>query len=880
MDKNKDSKSQAHLIVPLVIIFCLMVIMVIYTSRVLRKVAVANITEVGDDKITNVAELTENYLDTAMSVLWVTADTVDHMANNGASSEDILQYITEESSNQEQHFDENYTGIYGYVMGEYLDGVGWVPYEGYDPTERDWYKRAINAHGDATIVPPYVDAQTGAVIISVSRMLSNGRDALSLDLTMNYIQDLASELQIKDKGYGFIFNNDGLIIAHKDESMRGQNLKDDEENFALMSKAMYVEDGVFEIDDGGQKSTVFVKMIKDQWYAVIMISNAELYAEVYQQMVVNILICVAIFVFIAVSYYLGYRNEQRYSRRINEMRIEEQRHAYEAKALKLEKESADSANKAKSDFLAQMSHEIRTPINAVIGMDEMILRETNEANTREYALDIKSASKTLLSLVNGVLDFSKIESGKMEIVPVEYRTEEMINDLVNIITDRADNKGLEFSVKIDEKIPRALYGDDVRIKQVITNLLTNAVKYTEKGSVTLSMDCVDLSADKCVLYVEVSDTGIGIREEDMDKLFQSFQRLDERRNKNIEGTGLGMAIVAGLLDMMGSRIEVRSKYGERSVFSFKITQKVMDASPIGVYQKHRSLEDKTGAGSVLKLTNASILVVDDNDMNLKVAKGLMKRLDVVPDLAISGKAAIEMIKNKHYDIILMDHMMPDMDGIETLKALKDASLIDDKTAVIALTANAVAGAKEMYLNEGFDDYLSKPIAPEELEKKLVEYLPAECCMAASVQQDEKNDDSKAIMDMLRAIGIDVDSALGFAMNDELFYIELLASFAKTEDEKISQMRTCAANKDWKGYQIVVHALKGTSRTIGANDLAQLALAQEEAAKASDEEKIVSGMDELISAYRSMVKDIRTIIDDGGHSGSEGDGERMDFYPDD
>ena len=876
---SKIRKSTVHLTIPLVIIFVLMTIMVIYTSNVIRKVAVGNINEVGEDRLSGVAAQIENYLETAKSVLWVTADTVDLMTKTGATTDEILQYITEESAKQEQHFDENYTGIYGYVMGEYLDGVAWVPYEGYDATERDWYKAAIAANGESTIVSPYVDAQTNAVIISISRMLSNGRDVLSLDLTMNYIQDLVSELQIKGKGYGYIFNQDGLIIAHPDESMKGKFLTEDEDSRILMEKAMEVKDGNFTIREDGKRSTVFVKQIMDQWYAVIIISNAELYAEVVQQLWVNVIICVVIFALIALFYYVGYRNEQRYSRRIDEMRAEEQRQAYEAKALKIEKEAADASNQAKSDFLAQMSHEIRTPINAVIGMDEMILRETTEPNIIEYARDIKSASQTLLALVNGVLDFSKIESGKMEILPAKYKTEELINHLVNMISDRAEKKHLEFNLDIDQNLPTVLYGDDVRIKQVITNLLTNAVKYTEKGSVTLTVRAEDVSEKDCMLYVEVKDTGIGIRSEDMDRMFESFQRLDVKKNRNIEGTGLGMPIVVGILSMMNSKVEVESEYGKGSAFSFRIHQGIVDAKPLGEYHGSHGLGSDLREKRTLRILNAAILVVDDNIMNLKVAKGLMKKLNVIPDLAESGEDAMEMVRKKHYDLIFMDHMMPEMDGIETLKKMKEERIIDKNTPVIALTANAIAGAREMYMEKGFWDYLSKPIAPEEMEEVIAWYLPEG---SYTYEENEEKNDNSELVRLLRQMGFDVDAAMGYVMEDVDFYEELLKTFAENEPGNGKEIRTHYENKNWDDYKTLVHALKSSARTIGANHLSDLALEQENASKAKNESSIEAGVEGLLTEYRKIAGEVKDVLSkvasDTGSSSDEDDLEIMDFYP--
>ncbi|MBR6879565.1 MAG: response regulator [Clostridiales bacterium] len=945
IDKN-NPKSKVNLTIPLALIFVLMVTMIFYTSHVIRRVAVSNINEVGDDRISNAAAEIENYLDTAKSVLWVTADTVDHMSQNGATSEELLRYITYESQEQAQQFDENYTGIYGYVGGEYLDGVGWVPYEGYDATQRDWYKLAVKAEGETIIVPPYVDAQTGAVIISICRSLSNGEDVLSLDMTMNYIQKLTTELEIKGKGYGFIFNRDGLIIAHQNESMKGHYLTGTKERTDFMKKAIETRDGSFEFVEGGDEKTAFVKEIMDQWYVVIIIGSDELYAEVWQQTTVNILICSIIYIFISLFYALGYRNERRYSKRIEEMRDEEQRQAYESKALKLEKEAADKANKAKSDFLAQMSHEIRTPINAVIGMDEMILRETNDPGIREYAQDIQSASKTLLSLVNGVLDFSRIESGKMEIVPVKYSPEEMINSLVNMISDRAEKKGLELILDIDPQIPSILYGDDVRIRQVITNLLTNAVKYTEKGSVTLSVKLLSVSASAvsagadeaapgiagsgnsgsviegqdapgtCKLHVEVKDTGIGIKDEDREKLFQSFQRLEERRNRNIEGTGLGMGIVVGILSLMDSSIHVESEYGIGSVFSFDIVQTVVDSKPMGEYRKKRYTDGSAKRFASITINNASILVVDDNEMNLKVAKGLMKKLNADPDTASGGKEAVEMIRKKHYDLILMDHMMPEMDGLETLKKLREESLIDSSTSIIALTANAIEGAKEMYINAGFNDYLAKPISPDELEQMMSLYLPegsfsigySEKASAGAgtavgavssaawrkgssdadgASGDEASSASAApestILRLLREKGLNVSSALVYSMNDEDLYRELLDSFVDTKAEKAASITKFHDEENWNDYKTFVHALKSSARTIGADRLSKMALDQENASRDGDVERIAMGYDMMMTEYSRVVSDISDVLDGiASTSSSIGDNgddpDIMEFYP--
>ena len=878
------SKRKNTIAIPLIVIFFLMVIMVVYTSQNVRSVTVSNIHEVGYDKITSISAQIENYLDTTKGMLWVTAETVDHMVQQNESTDAIQQYLVAQTNAQIETFNFDYTGLYGYVGGEYLDGLNWVPDDDYVPTERDWYRQAIAANGDTTIVSPYVDAQTGEVVITITRMLSNGEDVVAVDLTMESIQEMSTALTIRDKGYGFIFDDEGLIIASEDESLKGLNLNVISGMSELMDRAVETGNGYFEIELNGSMNTVFVQTVMDQWYVVIIISNTDLYAEIVQQIAVNVIICVVIFALIALFYFLGYRNDRRVSKRIAQMREEEQRREYEAKVLKFEKESADSANRAKSDFLAQMSHEIRTPINAVIGMDEMILRETTDPDIRDYALDIKSASKTLLSLVNGVLDFSKIESGKMEIDPTDYRIEEMIDALVNMIEDRAEKKYLEFHLEIDGNIPRVLHGDDMRIEQVITNLLTNAVKYSEQGSVTLKMDCERIENGECTLYVEVRDTGIGIKEEDMGRLFESFQRLDERKNRNIEGTGLGMAIVQGILEMMDSKIEVQSDYGKGSTFSFRLKQGVVDPEPIGEYRRHREEMVESDETRSLRVLKANVLVVDDNDMNLKVAKGLMKRLNLVPDTVNSGKKAIDMINNKHYDIILMDHMMPVLDGIETLKILRENRLVDDSTPVIALTANAIAGAREMYLNEGFSDYMSKPIIPKQLENILVQYLPEGSYMFVDLSEDDERDGKDSLAEALEKKGFNVKAALTYCMNDEEFFVELLNTFVESEPEKRESITKFYNDKNWADYSTYVHALKSSAKTIGADKLSKMALDQENASKAKNVPIIISGYDSMMEEYAKVVEMLKAVLsaNNGAETTASGesddDAEVMEFFP--
>ncbi len=529
------------------------------------------------------------------------------------------------------------------------------------------------------------------------------------------------------------------------------------------------------------------------------------------------------------------------------------------------------ASRAKSRFLAQMSHEIRTPINAVLGMNEMILRRSRDGEILEYAENISSAGNTLLSLINSILDFSKIEDGKMDIVPVRYDTASFINDLVNSIKQRAEAKGLEFKLDIDENLPCEMTGDDVRFSQVIMNLLTNAVKYTERGSVKLTIRTESRSGRKVRIFVSVEDTGIGIREEDKKRLFESFERLDEDKNHNIEGTGLGISIVTNLLELMGSEIRLKSEYGKGSVFYFVLEQEIANSVPVGDYvkrvrenAKHRSKEE------VISAPYARVLLVDDNAMNLKVANNLMKLCDIKPDMASSGTEAIGYMRRKEYDIVFLDHMMPGLDGIETLKKLKEEKLVPEFTTMIALTANAVVGARETYIAAGFTDYLSKPVELPELIDKLGIYLPQSAyrkeedpATAAAeggytlIEFSDEEEDAQAgyDKDALSAAGVDIVTGLRYcAENDDLFF-DMLGDFVSGGDKRAADIEGFYKEKNWREYQIKVHALKSNARTIGLTELSELARKLEEAAKSGEEAFIDEQHPLLMERFRRSVDDI-------------------------
>ena len=533
------------------------------------------------------------------------------------------------------------------------------------------------------------------------------------------------------------------------------------------------------------------------------------------------------------------------------------------------------ANEAKSRFLANMSHEIRTPINGILGMDSMLLKECKDEVLREYAKNIQSAGQSLLSIINDILDISKIESGKLEILPIKYELFSILNDCYNLTKAKLQEKPLEFEIRVNENLPSWLYGDEVRIRQIINNFLSNAVKYTKQGKVTFCLDYEQKSDEQIQLVISVADTGIGIREEDLGKLFTSFTRIEEKRNRNIEGTGLGLNLTKNLVDLMGGEVLVESTYGRGSCFTARIPQRIVDATPMGDfsrrYQQYLSSSDDDTLS--FSAPQAKILVVDDVEMNLKVIKGLLKETQIQIDTAASGRQCLERVKTTRYDVIFLDHMMPEMDGIETLqnmKLLKDN--LNREVPVIMLTANAIVGAKEEYIQAGFTDYLTKPIQETELLAMLVKYLPEEHMEVPGTEEhmevpgteepgmavDTRKSEMSRMQQLEKLEGIDIRTGLLYCMNDEDFYVEMLGEYL--ESDLMLDLEQVFSDEDWGNYRTLVHALKSTSLTIGAVHLSGQAKELETAAKNGDADYIRSHHKAVLEEYSELIGGIREILD--------------------
>ena len=550
---------------------------------------------------------------------------------------------------------------------------------------------------------------------------------------------------------------------------------------------------------------------------------------------------------------------------------------HDLRKINMEKQHAMDISEAKTNFLASMSHEIRTPINAILGMNEMILRENNDNNIDEYSRNIKNSGKMLLMLVNDVLDFTKIEAGKLEINESDFLMSDMLADVISLIRERAEEKELELGTEITGEVPNVVESDEFRIKQILVNLMNNAVKYTEKGTVTLKVGG-NRTDEGYELLLAVVDTGKGIRKEDQEHLFEAFSRADLKSNANIEGTGLGLAIVKSIVDSMNGEIGVISEYGEGSEFWVKLPMKCKGVELLGSDFMERRREKQVVAESAgFTAPDAKILAVDDNQSNLTIVRLFLKQNGIVPDLCSSGLRAVKLCKEKKYDLILLDHMMPAPDGIETLHLIReDEASLNKDTKAIVLTANAVAGSRQMYLKEGFDDYLTKPLDSKVLEETVRTMLPEEKVLEGTGKTDElqakpqhktqaetltesaeKTEDAKGNNEdsevRSHIEGLDYDTALAYCAGNEDFLREIIGDVVKECRARSERMRKSVEENDIRAYKIDAHTIKSSMATIGMSEFSEKAKQHEYAAKDNNIDFIKENAETFIGEYEDICR---------------------------
>lgn len=741
-------------------------------------------------------------------------------------------------------------------------GDGYVPDPSIDFTARSWYVDTVNKDG-LCYSSPYMDTQLDKYVVTISDTIYSSKGelkgVLALDIFVDTLFDILEEEQSGYEGYLFMVDDEYRIVTHPNEEyayvddkpirMASINGNPYEKLTGMLNQLSSadkneadggaVADYVVITDYDGTDRCFFASEIENcGWYVIAAVSETVIQAPV-EKLNESIFIALILCLVIGIGLTLWLTNNT-------------------IKTLSSAKEEAAAANIAKSRFLANMSHEIRTPINAVLGMDEILLRECTDDNIKQYAVNIKSAGQALLGIVNDVLDFSKIESDKLDIVPAEYRLSDVLHSCVNMITLRAQEKGLKFVVKRSDYLPAKLYGDETRVRQIITNLLTNAVKYTDRGRVVLDVIWLGNDEKTGTLCIKVSDTGRGIKPENIEQLFDAFQRVDEKNNRNIEGTGLGLAITKELTELMKGRLGVESVYGRGSTFTITIPQNIVDGANVeNIIETTETNDEETMEEFVAP--DAKILVVDDVPLNIQVVEGLVKSTGIRVDTALSGREAIGKISVKNYDLILLDHMMPEMDGLETMEAIKRLpGKPIDNTPVIMLTANALPNIREEYIEAGFADYLSKPVERETLLKCLLKYLPEKL-----VRKGERDvlvsAKAMGLVDRLKNLLPEFNATLAnkYSMDSEDFLLDIIDTYVNSGKEE--SLKAAYAAKDWKRYSVDIHAIKSSSLTIGFPKVSGEAAELEAAAKAEDEDSINMKHEEFMKHYTTVLDGLSRIV---------------------
>jgi signal transduction histidine kinase len=881
----------------------------------------------------------------------------------GASSDELTAFMEEFTDAltlaSKGELLSDFIGVCGYLNNTYYNGSRWIPPEDYQPTTRPWYSAAKDAKGGLGYTSPYIDALTKKTIISASKQLysTDGKyyGVISTDIDITPISEYVKNIEFVSGGYGLLMNQDLILIAHPDNFNLGRNLKELSPAHAKAAEELAsTNKDVFRIslrNNMGQKVISFFRRLYNGWYIGIALST-EYYYQTITRMIVILSLIGVVFMLILSFILLN---------------------------ISYKKTVSDAENKSKSSFLARMSHEIRTPMNSIMGMSDLILRKNLPRELQEYISIIKQSGNTLLAIINDLLDFSKIESGHMQIETKPYYFASLINNIINIIRIRMVGKGVNFFVEIDPAIPTQLLGDEIRIRQILINLLNNAVKYTPKGHINLTVKIKErLPRGRISLSIMVSDTGIGIKPEDQAKLFNEFTRLDEERNQGIEGTGLGLVIANHLCSLMEGSITVESIYGQGSTFTATITQGIVDPQRTAiverpdrkrvlVYEERQefarslvsamnSLEvsfycvrdfeeftvelEKKGydfafvsskyameciriwgkktisvklvimvdlgevsvfkeTGSILmpiysislanvlnglnddsiepndtvsvsRVFNASrfqapdgkVLIVDDIMTNLRVAQELLALYSIQADTALGGREALEMVKKTRYDIIFMDHMMPGMDGIEAtahIRAMSKEKNDDyyNHVPIVALTANAMSGQREVLLQNRIDDFLAKPIEMQKLEAILEKWLPKEKQIKVNRQIGDRGKDSRVLPEIK---GINVEAGILNTGNSLDSYLRILTVFSRDAEERIGQIRDALSQEDRETYAILVHALKSAARSIGARELGDFAAGLENAAEGGEPWNVLQGNSEkFLEQLKALTDAISSVL---------------------
>ncbi|MDR1137909.1 MAG: response regulator, partial [Synergistaceae bacterium] len=737
------------------------------------------------------------YQTTLRSLILTHEDALQHVAvsvglaiERGAGPDelqDILKSWTETLRIQKD-IEGIFVSVYGYLNGNYLDGTSWIPGEFYYPKTAPWMRGAITQSG-IFHSKPYIDPRTGNAVNAVSMVIfdekGDSRGVLALDYLLNPVIEQVKKYKVSDTGYGILIDDSFNILTYPESEYIGKHVENLPGYSEVYGKLKKLNEGVLieTIEVTGEEHIGFFSLLENGWYLGIIAPVQYYYNEVSKMIrVIAILSLTLALVLCSILIRLS------------------------AAKMHSEEES-----RAKSSFLARMSHEIRTPMNAIIGMSALAQREWGTPQALEYISAIRRAGEDLLSIINDILDFSKVASGTFQISPAPYEISSLLNDVLAIIGVRAKEKSLDLIAEIDPNIPSRLIGDDVRVRQILLNLLSNAVKYTNKGGVVFIAKS-ERRDDETDLIFTVMDSGIGIKLEHIGTLFGDFVRLDQKATTHVEGTGLGLSISRSLCLTMGGDITVESEYGKGSTFTAIVRQGVADWTPSDFYGRgHYGKELAGEPGALFFAPRFRVLIVDDIATNLSVASGMLSPFQMEITTCLSGREAIDLAREREFDMIFIDHMMPEMDGIETARMIREINGRYGKVPLVALTANAVAGMREMFLTNGFDDYLSKPIDTAKLNELMDKWIPREARTESLPALSGSAEDS----DGLVIDGLDTGLGLkriGGSMKD---YLEVLEIYCRDVESALFVLNDIT-EENIEDFTIRVHALKTASANVGAD----------------------------------------------------------------